>query len=63
MMGMCTGGQTVNERGRVIFFYYPLAITALKLSRCTCFMTVTQAEGSEAVDERRLLCFKLSFQH
>lgn len=40
MMGMCTGGQTVNERGRVIFFYDPLAITALKLSRCTCFMTL-----------------------
>lgn len=45
------------------FFYYPLAITALKLSRYTCFKTLTQTEGSEAVDERRLLCFKLSFRH
>lgn len=45
------------------FFDYPLAITALKLSRYTSFMTLTQTDGSEAVDTRRLLCFKFSFQH
>lgn len=43
------------------FFDYPLAITALKLSRYTSFMTLTQTDGSD--DTRQLLCFKFSFQH